>query len=35
LFGIEERLVMINLNDIIWVLKGDNAIDNIMNIFLK
>lgn len=35
LFGLEERLVMIDLNDIMWVLKGDSATNNIMNIFLK
>ncbi len=34
-FGFEERLVTINLDNIICVLKGNDVIHNVVNIFLK
>jgi hypothetical protein len=34
-FGLEERSVMIDLNSIICVLKGNDVIHNVVNIFSR
>jgi hypothetical protein len=34
-FGSKPTILMIDLNDIISILKGDDTIDNNINIFLK
>ncbi len=34
-FGLEEKSVMIDFDNIICVLKGNDVIQNIMNSFLK
>jgi hypothetical protein len=34
-FGSKPTLLMIDLNDIISILKGNDTIDNNINIFLK
>lgn len=34
-FSLEPTLVMINLNDIIYTLSGDDVTNNVINFFVK